>query len=107
MKKKPRSTGILAVASPVPCLILTTLWFWLWYFGIGGGIMNLDPIPDWISLVGMIPLAISPIFCLVGIIHGLVKIKKRTAGLGILLSVIGLIENAIIIYGIVLVGSSF
>ena len=42
-----------------------------------------------------------------GIIHGIVKIKTRKAWLGIFLSVIGLFENFILIYGMYYIGNRF
>ena len=76
-------------------------------FCIGMGLLNYDIVPQWILAVSLLPLLISPIIGLLGIIHGIVKIKTRKAWLGIFLSVIGLFENYILIYGIYYLGSRF
>lgn len=107
MKNKPVVTGIIAAVSPVPLLIFTVFWSWLWFFGIGMGLLNYDVVPQWILICSLLPLFISPALGLSGIIHGLIKIKTKRAWLGILLSVIGLIENFILIYCMYYIGSKF
>ena len=107
MKNRPIATGIIAVASPIPLVIVTVIWSWVWFFGIGMGLLNYDTVPRWMLTVSLLPLFISPIFGLLGIIHGIVKIKTRKAWLGIFLSVIGLFENFILIYGMYYLGSRF
>ena len=107
MKNRPIITGIIAVASPIPMVIFTVIWSWVWAFGIGMGLLNYDTVPPWILTVSLLPLLISPIFGLLGIIHGIVKIQTRKAWLGILLSVMGLLENFILIFGMGYIGSRF
>lgn len=107
MKNKPIVTGIVAIASPIPLIVFTVLWYWVWFFGIGMGLLNYDTIPQWILILSLLPLLISPILCLIGAIHGIVKIKTKKAILGILLSIIGLLENFVLIYGIYYIGSRF
>ena len=107
MKNRPIVTGIIAVASPIPLVIFTVIWSWVWFFGIGMGLLNYDTVPQWTLTVSLLPLLISPIFGLLGIIHGIVKIKTRKAWLGIFLSVMGLFENFILIYGMYYLGSRF
>lgn len=107
MKSKPFVTGVLAVASPLPGFFLTMLWCWSCCFGIGMGLLNYDTIPEWLLIVSLLPLFISPLLGLLGIIHGIVKIRSKKAWLGILLSVIGLFENFILIYGIGYLGSRY
>jgi hypothetical protein len=107
MKNRPIVTGIIAVASPIPLVIFTIIWSWTWFFDIGIGLLNYDAVPQWILTVSLLPLLISPIFGLLGIIHGIVKIKMRKAWSGIFLSVIGLFENFILIYGMYYLGSRF
>ena len=107
MKDKPIVTGIIAVASPVPLIVFTVLWSWVWFFGIVVGLLNYDAVPQWILVCSLSPLLISPAFGLLGIVHGVIKIKSERAWLGILLSVLGLIENFILIYGMCYIGSRF
>ena len=107
MKNKPLVTGIIAVVSPVPLIVFTVLWSWMWGFGIGMGLLNYDTIPQWILICSLLPLFISPALGLLGIVHGIIKIKLKRAWVGILLSVLGLIENFILIYGMYYIGSRF
>ena len=107
MKNKPILTGIIAVASPVPMVIFTAIWSWVWFFGIGMGLLNYDTVQQWILIVSLIPLFISPIFGLLGIIHSMVKIKTKKAWFAFFLSLIGLLENFILIYGMYYLGSRF
>ena len=107
MKNKPIITGIIAVASPTPLIIFTVMWSWAWFFGIGMGLLNYDTVPQWILTISLVPLLISPFLGLLGIIHGIVKIKAGKAWLGIFLSVIGLLENFILFYGTYYLGSRF
>ena len=107
LKNKPIIIGIMAVVSPIPLFIFTILWF-LWYFGNGMGLLSYVPVPQWIILsFSLLPLLISPILGLLGIIGGIMKIKTKNAVLGILLSVVGLLENFLLIYGIYYIGSRF
>ena len=107
MKNRPIVTGIIAVASPIPLVFFTILWCWVWFFIIGIGLLNYDIVPQWILIFSLLPLLISPIICLLGIVHGLVKIQAKKAWLGILLSAMGLLENFILIYGMYYLGSRF
>ena len=107
MKCRPIVTGIIAVTSPIPLVVFTIIWCWVWFFGIGMGLLNYDIVPHWILIFSLLPLFISPIIGLLGIIHGFVKIKTKKAWLGILLSAVGLLENFILIYGIYYLGSRF
>ena len=107
MKNRPIVTGIIAVVSPIPLVIFTGLWFWGWFFEVGMGLLNYDVVPEWILTCGLLPLAISPILGIVGIVHGCIKIKQKGAWLGILLSMIGLVENFLLIYGMGYIGSRY
>ena len=107
MKIKPIDSGIVAVASPIPMFILTVLWSWIWILLIGIGILNYNTIPDWLMTVSLLPLSISPAFCVAGIIHGIVKMKEKHTWTGIGLSIAGLIENFVLIFGMGYLGSRF
>ena len=41
MKNKPLVTGIIAVASPLPLIVFTVLWSWIWFFGNRYGVIQL------------------------------------------------------------------
>ena len=107
MKLRPVTTGIIAVASPIPLLMFTSFWLPMWYFGIGMGLLNYDTIPQWIQLCSVLPLFISPIIGVLGIIHGCIKIREERAWVGVLLSVLGLTENFFLLYGMYYLGSRF
>ena len=107
MKNKPIVSGIIAIASPIPLIIFTALWCWIWTFAIGMGLFHYDNIPNWIWPVALLPLFISPILGVLGIIHGIIKRKEKSAWLGITLSIMGLLENALLIYGMAFLGSRF
>ncbi len=106
MKNRPVITGIIAVVSPVPLFVLSILWSWICFFGIGMGLLNYDPVPLWMLILSLLPLLISPTLGLLGIIHGIAKIKTNKAWLGVLLSVISLIEN-LLIFGVMMYLSQF
>ena len=107
MKIKPIISGIIAAISPIPLLIFTVLWFWICSFGIGMGLLQYETIPEWILIISLLPLLISPLLGISGIIHGFIKRKESLAWLGILLSISCLVENFILIYGIIYLGSRF
>lgn len=72
-----------------------------------GKFMVASPVPEWICAIGLLPLAISPILCIAGVIHGRMKIKQEGAWCDILRSVIGLAENFLLLYGMLYIGSKF
>ena len=107
MKNRPFITGIIAVASPVPLCIFTILWSWVFSFGFGMGVLGYDTIPDWVLTCSLLPLAISPMIGLIGLIHSIIKIKTKLSWLGIVLSVFCLAENFLMIYGMGYIGSRY
>jgi hypothetical protein len=107
MKKKLLLTGIIAVASPIPMIIITTLWSWILFFGIGMGLLGYSTVPDWILYLSLLPLSFSPLFDIFGIILGIVKIKERQSILCIILSVLGLLINFALIFAIGYIGSRY
>ena len=86
MKNMPIITGIIAFVSPISLLIFSILW---------------------IDIIGLLPLLISPILGVLGVVHGIVKIKEDYSVLGIVLSAIGLLENLFLIFGMCYLGSRF
>ncbi len=94
MKNTPVEAGWFAVASPLPMFFVTSFWGLFLFFGIYIGLLNMDvPIPAWVTILSVIPILISPLLCVLGVIHGIIKRKEKGALLGILLSAFGLAEN--------------
>ena len=106
MKNRPFITGIIAAVTPFPLLAFTALWCWIWGLGIGLGLLGYDRIPDWIGVVGTLPLLISPMLGLLGLVHSIIKIKTKLSWLGIVLSVLCSLEN-LMICGIFYLASRF
>ena len=107
MRNKPITIGIIAMVSPVPLFVFTVIWCWILFFGIGIGVLHYDTVPLWMQIVGLLPLLISPALGIGGMIHGFIKFKEKLAWLGILLSVLCLVENCLLIYGMYYIGSRF
>ena len=106
MKNKPIITGIIAIVSPLPMVFFTMFWG-LCIIAIGISSFNYHTVPQWMLILSLFPLLISPAIGLWGVIHGIIKIKKPNAAWGIILSVIGLLENFLLIYGMYFLGSRF
>ena len=106
-KNKPWHLGLLAVLSPLPMLIVTSMWSVLWGIWFGIGVLNYTTIPDWILAISLLPLLVSPTLGILGIAQGIIRRKERRAWIGILLSVLGLMGNVLLIYGIGYLGSRF
>ena len=74
---------------------------------IGMGLLQYDTIPQWISEISLLPIWISPLLGIIGIIHGVIKIKEKRSGLGIVLSAMCLVENFVILYGAIYLASRY
>ncbi|MBQ7378543.1 MAG: hypothetical protein IJW70_02545 [Clostridia bacterium] len=108
MKTKSLITGIIAALSPFPMVIFTVLWCWTIFFGIYLGALDGPlPAPDWILVVSLLPLWISPLLGVAGIVHGIIDRKAPLAWLSIVLSVVCLLGNALLIGGMAYLGSRF
>ena len=107
MKSKQLKLGAIAIISPLPMIAFTAIWCWLWFFGIGLGLLGYDSAPEWIMICSMLPLYVSPLLGVIGVIYGAIKIKEKHGFVGLILSVIGLIENFILICGIYYLGKNF
>lgn len=107
MKSTPIEAGIVAVASPLPLFFCTVFWSWILTFTIGMGILGLEYIPNWLSICSLLPLLVSPIIGVMGLIHSIIKIKEKRSWVGFLLSFLGLAENLLLIYCIGYIGSRF
>ena len=107
MKKiNPMVTGIIAVASPLPLFVLTCLWGAV-FLATCFALLGYSDAPDWAMYVCTMPLFVSPALCVAGIIHGIVKHRTKRAWIGILLSVLGLLENFLLIFSAAYLGSRF
>ena len=107
MKKDPVRMGIAAVLSPLPMFVVTILWSWFLFFGIGIGLLGLATVPDWMLYLIVLPLLVSPARCVGGVVCGIACRKEPRAWLGILLSVLGLAENVLLILGILHIGGRY
>lgn len=107
MKIKAVSLGVMNVLMPIPMFILTVLMMWFWEFGICIGLLGLNTIPFWTLYLEVLPMLISPLAGIFGIVYGVIRYKERLAWLGILLSLLCLVENGLIWYGVFYIGSRF
>ena len=93
MQKRQLIRGIIAVASPVPTF---------YFFSVCGvlpialmsEIFN-HSVPDWFQWIFAPCFLASPILCCVFLVLAIIQRKERFSGLCILLSGLGLIENAL------------
>jgi len=99
--------GTISVLSPLPMVLVTVFWFWILFFGIGMGMLGYTNVPDWMLIVGLLPLLFSPCFAVFGIVIGIVKRKQQHSLLCIILSVAGLLINFAMMFGMVYLGYSF
>lgn len=108
MKNTPLNAGIAAVVFPLPAFFYTILWAWIVTFGLGFGVLGIEHIPDWLLSISVTPLLLSfaagPILGVLGIIHSLTKIKQKRAWLGLLLSILGLVESLLLVCGLIYLG---
>ena len=107
MKNKLKIIAIVAVASPIPMIVITILWSWILFFGVGMGLLGYSTVPDWIMFLELLPLSFSPLFDIFGIVLGLVKIKERQSMLCIILSILGLLINFALIFAMGYIGSRY
>lgn len=108
MKTKSLITGILAALSPLPMAIIAILLDWIFFFGIYLGVFDGPlPAPDWVIQAFLLPLSISPLLGVAGIVHGIVDRKAPLAWLSIVLSVLCLLGNALLIGGMVFLGGRY
>ena len=107
MKSKSLTIGLIAAASPIPLIVFTALWSWLWFFGIGMEVLNYNTMPVWILICSLLPMLVSPVLGVYGIVYGCTKIKEKHSLICVILSVLGLIENFLLFFGIYYLGSTF
>ena len=98
MKNTPLEAGIFALWSPLPLLFLAELWALILILYVCFHLLGLNSVPVWLLLISLLPMLISPLLGILGIIHGFRKRKEPRAWLGILLSFLSLVENGIGVY---------
>ena len=108
-KKYPLNlvVAMIAVASPLPMIFITSFWSLLFGVGFGISVLGYSTIPDWMSLLCLLPLSFSPLFDIFGIVFGIVKFKERHSILCIILSVLGLLINFALIFAMGYIGSHY
>ncbi len=99
--------GITNVISPVPMMVFTVLWTWFWFFFVCIGIFDYYKPTDLIMAVIMSPIIISPVIEVLGVVYGLIKIKERNSFLCIILSILGIVVNTLLLYGMIYIGSKY
>ena len=110
MKKGSRtllSLGLFNLLSPLPLMLAGILLAWFVEFGIGYRIFGAHKTPDWLLYLAFLPLLISPLSTLAGIILGIVKRREKHARTCSLLSALGLLENIGLFAGILYLSATF
>ena len=110
MKKGSRtllSLGLFNLLSPLPLMLTGILLAWFVEFGIGCRIFGAHKTPDWLLYLAFLPLLISPLCALFGIMRGIIRRKERHALTCALLSFIGLLENVGLFAGIFYLSAAF
>lgn len=108
-KQRPLNltVAIIAVTSPLPMIFITSMWALIFGVGFGICVLGYSTIPDWIAFLSLLPLSFSPLFDIFGIVLGIAKIKERHSVLCIVLSLLGLVINIALIFGLSYIGSRF
>ena len=89
--------GIYAAASPIPFFLVSCFWAMITAYSLYYATQWL-PRPVIIPLA-MFPFAISPICCCACLVYGIIRHREHLSWLCILLSILGLAENALLLYG--------
>ena len=101
---RPLVSGAISVLMPIPTAIVTMMLglygVWIWC-----ALFELDNIPSWFLVSVSSLLFISPVFSLLSTVYCAVKIRCKRAWIGLLLSVLGIAENAGLIFFLYLIGS--
>ena len=101
---RPLVSGAISVLMPIPAVIVTMM-LGLLLFLLGSVIFGVYDIPAWFLFIAVIPLLLSPIFSIFSTVYCDVKIRCNRAWIGLLLSVIGIAENAGLIFFLYYAGS--
>ena len=102
MRNTPLEAGVFAALSPLPCLFAGVFLVWI-VIGIAFALVSFNyfVIPDVVIetifiFTGFIPFAFSPVLGILGVIHSIIQRKTKGAWLGLLLSVLCLLENTVL-----------
>lgn len=87
--------------------VFCMLWSWFWFFGVGIEIIGYETIPDWIMYLAEFPLLISPLFGIFGVIYGIIKGRKKYGKICIILSILGVLTNAVLLGIMFYLGANF
>ena len=101
---RPLVSGVLSVLMPIPMAIVTMMLglygVWVWY-----ALFELDNISSWFLVIAVIPLLLSPIFSIFSTVYCAVKIRVKWAWIGLILSILGIAENAVLMFFLYYIGS--
>ena len=103
MKNTPLEAGIFAALSPLPM-------FWVSVFvttivgGIGFALLGASIAVKMFDYIPLVVFLLSPTLGVLGIIHSLMKIREKKALLGLLLSILCIVENALMFWGMYYLG---
>ena len=104
MHLRPLVSGVLSVLMPIPIVIVTMMLglcvAWIWY-----ALFELDNISSWFLVIAVIPLLFSPIFSIYSTVYCAVKIRVKWAWIGLILSILGIAENAGLMFFLYYIGS--
>ena len=107
MKLKSWLCGVINMAAILPVYNFAILWGLLVMLAFGIGVMHYDTVPDWLVIIGLIPMLISPLMGIGGVVYGIVRRRERLSWLGILLSALCLIVNVLLWYAMYYLGSHY
>ena len=100
----PLVSGTLSVLMPIPIVIVTMMLglcvAWIW-----SALFELDNFSSCFLVIAVIPLLLSPIFSIFSTVYCVVKIRVKWAWIGLLLSILGIAENAVLMFFLYYIGS--
>ncbi|MEE0265184.1 MAG: hypothetical protein UD936_06105 [Acutalibacteraceae bacterium] len=96
----PLSVGIFNLISPFPLMIIGLMSYYHILAGIGMGLLGYTVIPAWFTALALLPVFISPVLTIAGIIYGFLQKTKKHARLCVALSAIGLLINIALIFSL-------
>lgn len=94
MRSKALTLGISAIKSVLPWFGMTILWVWIVFFGLFLTVLGYEP--PWANGLLLLPVLVSPAKGVYGVIYGLLHRTEERAWLGVLLSVLGIVLNALL-----------
>lgn len=112
MKKlSPLGVGLFGFLAPIPVLVLSIVAVWLLFFGVGFGLLGYETLPDWFTVLSVLPSLLSvlvmPAIQILGIVLGAMKRREKHGILCIVLSALGLAGNSLMWVGILYAGAHY